>query len=765
VKKANLMRRLAPALCLLLMLLTVAPLGAQTPSPAQLAEAARSGLFAAQLALQSADQAAAEAELAEARSALAALAAQLAPLAPAAAEAIGRESAALVLGSPPSFAASRAQLWASVLGGGMQATLAAIERGDTAAAQQWLQVRVFRKANRLTRVSADATTALAAWSVGEISAAQAATVVRADLLDGYVAQTRETLGALTKLAERQSTASAAEQAGLAAGYFAIARAAYAEQRGAAAADSLSATLGALLSAALASDWPTLSARQAEALSALRGFTATPLSAQEIERKGGQLLQFLNLVQLEYAKGVRNGEIVVPLEVQEAQTFYAQANGLFDELAEHFSAKDTAAAQQLSANMAQIGPLLNSTGEPAEVTRLAKASIALLSERFAISEQSGDLVAVQALLTQLRSAAAQGDYATAETIRLQAYAIFEVGPEPKLFSRDFALGDALQAMFWQGLPAQPGLADLIKRKAPLSELDVALALMASQIVQAEQLLGAAGSPLGAISGAVAILVREGLEAVLVLAAIVGYLRATKAPPRATQQVLAGAALAIVASVAVWALARSVIAISAANRELVEGIIGLIAAAVLVSVTNWMLHKAYVVDWISFVKQQVEQAMGSGSIFGLAALGFLIVFREGFETALFFEALLADSPAWAVGVGALLGCAIIAVIAALILRYSVRLPLKPFFTVTSALLMLMALSFVGNGVRNLQEAGLVGVSRLESVPIGLLPSLIGLFPTYETVLAQLALLLVLGATFLIAKARATKQPPGRRAAPSA
>ena len=754
-----------PLCLLLLMLLIAAPLSAQVPSPAQQAEAARSGLFAAQLALQGADQAAAQAELEQARITLAALADQLAPLAPAAADAIRRDSAALRLAPAPAFAAARAQLWASVLGGGMQATLAAIGQGDRAAAQAWLQVRVFRKANRITRVSADATTALTAWGEGRLTAEQAAVTVRADLLDGYLAQTRDSLAALTKLAERQSSASAAEQAGLAAGYFAIVRASYAEQRGEAAAASLSATLSELVSAAVASDWPTLSAQQAEAQATLRGFSAAPLSAEEIERKGTQLLQFLNLLQIEYAKGVRNGVISAPLEVQEAQTFYAQANGLLDELAERFEARDAAAAQQLADNMGQIGPLLARTGEPAEVTRLAKRSMALLNERFAISDQGGDLIAVQALLAQLRSAVAQGDYAAAETTRLQAYAIFEVGPEPKLFSRDFTLGDALQAMFWQGLPSQPGLADLIKRQAPISELDSALALMAGQIVQAEQLLGATGSPLGAITGAVAILVREGLEAVLVLAAIVGYLRATKAPPKASRQVLAGAGLAIVASFAVWALARSVISISAANRELVEGIIALIAAAILVSVTNWMLHKAYVVDWISFVKQQVDQAMGSGSIFGLAALGFLIVFREGFETALFFEALLADSPAWAVGVGALIGFACIGAIAALILRYSVRLPLKPFFSATSALLLIMALSFVGNGVRNLQEAGLVGVSRLESVPIGLLPSLLGLFPTYETVLAQVALMLVLGATFLIARAKATKQPPTRRAAPSA
>ena len=229
----------------------------------------------------------------------------------------------------------------------------------------------------------------------------------------------------------------------------------------------------------------------------------------------------------------------------------------------------------------------------------------------------------------------------------------------------------------------------------------------------------------------------------LAAIVGYLRATKAPARATQQVLGGAGVAILASFAVWLLAQQVLTITPANRELVSGVIALIAAVVLVSVTNWLLHKVYVVDWVSFVKQQVQQAMGRSSVLGLALLGFMIVFREGFETVLFFQALLADSPPWAVAVGAALGCALIGAVAWAVLKLGVKLPLKPFFTVTSLLLLVMAVSFVGNGVRNLQEAGLVSVTRLEGIPLGLVPSLLGLFPTYETVMAQLLLLIVVGA----------------------
>jgi len=196
-------------------------------------------------------------------------------------------------------------------------------------------------------------------------------------------------------------------------------------------------------------------------------------------------------------------------------------------------------------------------------------------------------------------------------------------------------------------------------------------------------------------------------------------------------------------------------------LFEGLVALAAAAVLFYVTNWLLHKVYVADWVSFVKSQVQKAMGSGATLGLAALGFMVVFREGFETVLFFQALLFDAPAWAVALGAVLGALVIGAVAFIMLRFSVKIPLKPFFTWTGILLLIMAVSFVGNGVRNLQEAGWIGVSRLDLIPTGLLPALLGLFPTVQTTAAQLFVLIALGMTFAISKLRARPMPQTKTA----
>ena len=333
--------------------------------------------------------------------------------------------------------------------------------------------------------------------------------------------------------------------------------------------------------------------------------------------------------------------------------------------------------------------------------------------------------------------------------------YEIGAEQKLLTREPKLGDDLQNLFWQGTKETQGLAVLLKSK-DASALNTTLGLMTQLFAQAQTVLDTQMTPLGAVAASVAILIREGLEVVLVLAAIIGYLRATKAPSKAQTQVVGGAGLGIVLSLVLWALAQTVINITPVNRELFEGLIALAAAAVLFYVTNWLLHKVYVADWMTFVKAQVQKAMSSGAQFGLAALGFMVVFREGFETVLFFQALLFDAPAWAVAVGAVIGFLVIGFVAVVILKFSVKIQLKPFFTWTGILLLILAVSFVGNGLRNLQEAGWVGVTRFDLIPTGLVPSLFGLFPTVETVLGQVLMVAALAVTFAISKVRARPVP---------
>jgi hypothetical protein len=160
----------------------------------------------------------------------------------------------------------------------------------------------------------------------------------------------------------------------------------------------------------------------------------------------------------------------------------------------------------------------------------------------------------------------------------------------------------------------------------------------------------------------------------------------------------------------------------------------AAVMLFYVSYWLLTKVEVAKWNSFVKTKVQDAVSSGSAVALASVAFLAVYREGFETVLFYKALMLSG-----GVGSLfpilagmaVGTLVLVVVYVAITRFGVRLPLRPFFTVTSAFLYYMAFVFAGKAVAELQEGGLVGTTSVPWAPR--LPAL-GIYPTAESLLAR-------------------------------
>jgi high-affinity iron transporter len=169
---------------------------------------------------------------------------------------------------------------------------------------------------------------------------------------------------------------------------------------------------------------------------------------------------------------------------------------------------------------------------------------------------------------------------------------------------------------------------------------------------------------------------------------------------------------------------------------------VATVVLFYVSYWLLSKMEVVKWNHFVKSKVHQAVTSGSAFALASAAFLAVYREGFETVLFYKALFLAGNGSAglvpVVAGMAVGTLVLAAVYVAVHRFGVRLPLKPFFGVTSAFLYYMAFVFAGQGVVELQEGGLVS-----STPVAWAPRLpaLGVYPTAESLLAQGVLLALL------------------------
>lgn len=237
----------------------------------------------------------------------------------------------------------------------------------------------------------------------------------------------------------------------------------------------------------------------------------------------------------------------------------------------------------------------------------------------------------------------------------------------------------------------------------------------------------------------IILREGFEAILVLGAVVAFLLKTGHRER-VRDIWIGAGAGLVASLALAVLMRTALAAVPASQEIIEGVTLLVAVAVLFSVSYWLLSRVESARWQQFIRDRVTSALSHGGSFTLGFVAFLAVFREGAETALFFQALVARSEGVMVPVvaGVAAGGVVLAVIFSLFHRFGVRIPLRPFFAVTSALLYWMAFVFAGKGIKELQEGGAMSRTALPGFPY---VDAIGIYPNVESIGAQLVLVCLL------------------------
>lgn len=245
----------------------------------------------------------------------------------------------------------------------------------------------------------------------------------------------------------------------------------------------------------------------------------------------------------------------------------------------------------------------------------------------------------------------------------------------------------------------------------------------------------------------ILGREGLEALLVLAALAAYMARMGAGSR-LWALYSGAALAVLASIAAaWVLERFY---GGTHNDLVEGVVILASAALMFYVSGWLLVKQDPRAWSAYLRSQTDKAATSGTILAVGALAFLAVFREGAETALFLHTLAKSHGGWNGSILAGIACAA-AVLAGLfyVVTYtSRRLPLRTVFIATSAFLFVMGLKFVGEGIKEFQEQALV---PFDPVPFSGIVEAIGLNPTWEAIAGQLLVIVLAAISVIMLRAR--------------
>ena len=229
---------------------------------------------------------------------------------------------------------------------------------------------------------------------------------------------------------------------------------------------------------------------------------------------------------------------------------------------------------------------------------------------------------------------------------------------------------------------------------------------------------------------AIILREGIEAALLVALLLSYLTAAGLP-ELRRYTLGGAFAGLAAGALTWLLAQLLVQTSTLEREALEGLTSLLAAAVLFSVSFWILHNADLQRWKSYIQERAKTAVGKGSGIALATVSFLAVYREAFETVLFYQALWLRSGSAAGGaivLGLAAGLAVLTGVILLMFRYGKRIPLKPFFAITGILLGILSLVFAGYGIAELQKIGWIQETPLDWVPhvpfLDLQPTLEGL-----------------------------------------
>jgi high-affinity iron transporter len=313
--------------------------------------------------------------------------------------------------------------------------------------------------------------------------------------------------------------------------------------------------------------------------------------------------------------------------------------------------------------------------------------------------------------------------------------------------------------------------LISGGAPVNEVRDAIIELRRLIDDSERKLTSTGvgAPSVVAGQSFLIIFREGLEAVLLLSALLGYLEAAKAS-HYRRPVIMGMGAALAASVVMFFLLRLVIDHLPFGREVLEAITAIAATVVLFYVSFWLIARLEQRRWLEFLRSRVWSAVSVGSTAALVMVGFTAVFREGFETALMYQALVSFGTGlvgWILlGLG--VGLAALTVVSYGIFKLGRKLPIKTFLSWAVVLLMATSVAFLGNAVRSLQEADVIGLTALRGWPKApiFLSQALGYWPSLQTILSQavLASIYLAGAFYMFVLRKPAAKPPAKKPAPA-
>lgn len=665
--------------------------------------------------------------------------------------ALEEASMATVSGDSLGLALARGHVWTALLNASYIATTSAIETGEVQTATNWLSLREYRQATRVTLVNNQAQTAIHDFEAGTTNQTTTLDNVNNDLRDTYFFRMRDSLNELEDAIDRDYPTRAAEWVGQIQGYYTILSPHFIDSQGDLIGQELTESLIILEGHVLAEEWDSSMIALNTIRDLIANYQPVTLTTSEIAERGQLFYIFTDLVYLEYKDGVRDGEITIEVEYQEALTFRNQAQSYFEELRPIIAEDDPEAADRIAVLLTDMETIMQALGDKNDIEDMVSETKSLIRDTLPFDINSTSAAAftiIDTLIQDIENAVSEGRYGDAEQTRLQAYAIFDFGPEQRLLAFSPNLAFKIDALFWHGDASQEGLARIIAQAAPLAEFQAVRAALDASLGEAQIILGAGTEPLTAIINSAIIVFREGLEAVVIIAALsAGMVKSNK---RFRKPLFIGALMALIGTGITWLVADVVISLFRDYGERLEAVISLIAIGVLLLITNWFFHKVYWTGHLAnFHKQKSSILRGdAGKILGLMILGFTSIYREGFETVLFLQALVLDSGIWVVFQGVALGLIGVAIVGIITFHLQQRLPYMQMMVVTGVLIGVVLLMMVGHTVRVLQVVDWVSITPIEGIRLpywwgqwG------GVYPTWEGILAQVgAAVFVIGSYYL-------------------
>ncbi|HEY5977634.1 MAG TPA: FTR1 family protein [Solirubrobacterales bacterium] len=660
------------------------------------------------------------------------------------------------------LAARRGEITAALRRGAMAVAVDAAARGDVAEARSWMQIRDFRKTTRFTRPGVNGTEALEKLEEGEIGRHETVLQIKKDLLDSFQARLLTNLDEAGQAAERGFGGRFAETAAIVHGYWRAIAPEYAEQRGRQERADTNRDFERLAAAGAGTEAKAFEAARDRVEADLEGFTAAPLTPEEQVNRASQLERFEELVPKEFDKGTSDNRVTVPFEIQEAVAFMDGVEAAFSDLEPFLLEIDPAAVARIRAaheemradvDNAQEGKAVADQEDLEAAEERSRSEVERIApQRWSEGGDEADYELVDISLDQLEAAAGAGQYQSAEQARLAAYGFFEFGPELKLRAFDTQLALEIEGLIWYGANGDKGLANLVADNAPITDIRETRLDLDEKLDDARAVTGDGASAFTTITNSALIVFREGLEAILILAAITASMIGPR--ERLRRPVYRGALLAIPASALMFLLGILLLDSLSKYGEKLEAVVGLVAIGVLLLVMNWFFHRVYWTEWIKGHRDRgkaltgaaVVAGAGAATVAGLYTLGFTSVFREGFETVLFLQALQLSSGTGVVLAGVSLGLLLTGIVGAITFALERKLPYKKMLIATGVLIALVLVVLVGNTARTMQGVGWLSITPIEvEFPLWM-GTWLGIYPTVETLGVQvIAFVFVIGSYF--------------------